>query len=317
MIYSTRRRIFGEMLANRSSVLYSLLLLVLVFFCTNAPINGESTSGYGCERIWRSRLNLGLNDGFQLRACCNFSSVYLRPFSDTSKWELEDDKFSFNFQAQNDFYSDVELFDCTNNKGLVSGYVESTPNVTCKQLQAQILNVPSDAIQLNRWFLVCNEHKSGCEACHLDVFCENEFSSSCADVYMQSSVSSITNDSMTLWIEMGRSFPFMKDTNIQITVRSQSRNAVVGRFQKTPQTLKKLHMNITDLQPDEWYLVSACLVISPPTRFLDNYGISFASPSKPLLCREGSHHTLFTKSATMSSFSFAIFAVAIFSFVYS
>ncbi|KAK0395966.1 hypothetical protein QR680_001508 [Steinernema hermaphroditum] len=310
MIYSTRRTIFCDMLANGSHFSCCRQLLLTFLIWTTLFNGGQSLSGE-CDRLWRSRLNLGLNDGFQLQACCNVSSVTLQPFGDVSKWRLEDDVFTYRFSSTNEFYSDVELFDCNNEAELIPRFLQSNENATCKQLTAQILNIPADGFPLNRWYVVCYEHESGCKACHLDVFCENEYSSSCADVYMQSSISHVSNASMTLWIEMGRNFPFVKDSNIQITVRSQATNAVVGRYQKTPQSSKKVQLNMTGLEPDEWYLVSTCVVISPPSRFLDNYGITLSSSQKKMLCREGSYRTMSTKAGVTLTASFATFVAAI------
>uniref|UniRef100_A0A1I8AWJ8 Uncharacterized protein n=1 Tax=Steinernema glaseri TaxID=37863 RepID=A0A1I8AWJ8_9BILA len=295
------------MLANGSLCYF----LSVVLICSVVRAEDHRQIGSECDRLWRSRLNLGGNDGFQLQACCNVSRVTLQPFADVSKWRLEKDVFTYNFSSKNEFYSDVELSDCSNERELISGFVQSSENATCKQLTAQIVNIPADAIPLNRWYVVCYEHVGGCRACHLDVFCENEYSSSCADVYMQSSISHVSNESMTLWIEMGRNFPFVKDSNIQITIRNQATNEVVGRYQKTPQSSKKVRMNLTALEPEEWYLVSACVVISPPTRFLDNYGITLSTSPKKMLCREGSYHTLTTKLALSSAVSPAILLTAI------
>lgn len=118
-------------------------------------------------------------------------------------------------------------------------------NLTRGYLSALLMNIPVlqylsallikkliGAIKFNNWFLICYESNYGCVQCHIEALCLNEYARECLNLWMRSSVSTITNSSLVAWVDFGDRYPFLEWSELRIKVIDQVRGETVGFFTK-------------------------------------------------------------------------------------
>ncbi|VDK17619.1 unnamed protein product [Anisakis simplex] len=207
------------------------------------------------------------------------------------RWRRGTLAFEKNFEFEpNDIWSELQVSVCDDKSEPTLGYAEPREGNKCTHHIGQTLTIPPESIETSRWYLICYTKSSGCSQCHLEALCDNEFTSECADIWMLNSISVIRNDSMTMWMKIGKRYPFIKWTSVQITVKDQARDKRLAKYEQIPQLDKQLEIELTDLHPSGWYLVETCLHIEPPKSFVEEYNVELNEYSRDM-CKTGSYRT--------------------------
>ncbi|VDM28830.1 unnamed protein product, partial [Toxocara canis] len=239
-----------------------------------------------------------------LQVCCNVSSVKLWPVDvNSGRWTrgtLAYEK-TFNNEAE-DIWSELQVSVCDDKSEPTLGYAEAREGIKCTHYNGQTLTILSESIEMNRWYLVCYTKSTGCSQCHLEAMCDNDFTNECAEMWMLNSVSAITNESMTMWLKIGKRYPFIDQTSVEITVKDQARGKRILKYERLPELNKQIEVELRGVQPNGWYLVEACLRIKPPKTFTEKYDIDLNEGSRQM-CKKGSYRTK-ESSATLSQCRF-------------
>ena len=250
--------------------------------------------------IWNDMQYLeGFGSGFQLRVCCNVTSVQLRQVDPTRRWTLVDDRSTIThrfvdreYANSNDDFEYRQLSICSDKSEPTIGYVQSHSSiVNCTYPQLQLFTVRSHTqlITFNQWYIVCYKTIDRCEYCHFEVICDNEYSDACSDVSMRSSVTTITNTSMNVSIRIGRLMQFVDSSELRITItdnHDDDRRLVIA-----PQSNATMHVNIDQLRSSHAYTIRVCLHISAPRHFLDTYRLADIESNRRPICQQSMYRT--------------------------
>uniref|UniRef100_A0A0M3IE50 Uncharacterized protein n=1 Tax=Ascaris lumbricoides TaxID=6252 RepID=A0A0M3IE50_ASCLU len=238
---------------------------------------------------------------FQLQVCCNVSSVKLWPLDVSGgRWTRGTLAYEKNFNDQReDIWSELQVSVCDDKSEPTLGYAEPREGIKCVHYNGEMLTIPPESIEMNRWYLVCYAKNTGCSKCHLEVMCKNEFTNECAQIWMLNSISAITNETMTMRMKIGKHYPFIDQTSIQLTIRDQARGKQVATYEEVPQLDQQMEIELRGFQPNGWYLIETCLQIKPPKSFVEKYNVMLNVDSRQM-CKRGSYRT--KSSSTPSSY---------------
>ncbi|CAI4220753.1 unnamed protein product [Auanema sp. JU1783] len=185
------------------------------------------------------------------------------------------------------------------------GWVGSRPGVTCHYRTGQVLKIPTGALTLPGWYLICYVMPDGCQTCILDILCENEFMEACSDKYILSSSPISSNSSIDYWVQIGKKFPFAQSSSVELNVRNQRTKKFVTTEHMKAQVDTITNLTIHGLEPHEFYNVERCLRVKLPLALTSDARFTFSDDLKTngsTFCSEEMFRTLRNSSQNPSTF---------------
>lgn len=254
-----------------------------------------------CQSCAESRLILNEitsrqsgGDGFNLRFCCGVDRLWIAPFD--GEWQLNTDQIEYSVDklAAAGLADRMQYATCADGK-TISGQVHGETD--CKEQEgaavALIQYNQQLPFELDKWYTICYRYTDGCSICFINVFCANVYDTNCENIWLKSSIADVANDSLTLNVHMGRSFPLNGDLKVVLYENRLNEPAVeVERSISQARPLSSLKFaSRKPLKANTYYVFHICVETIPTSQFRSEYGVHFGRAPQ-VICKNDTAKTI-------------------------